>query len=114
MAKQRADIELIITSSEPTYGKSIDLTRVALTTIGYGLIGSLCDNTVPIAAVGCGAVVYDEITHKGMDMFVPAVSIGVGCLIGHLFTNSPSSVPSIASYVGGALGFYNSYVTRSR
>jgi len=96
----------------------INLERIALTTLGYGLLGTLFeDDTImaPLTAtIGLGASMYDEFKQKGMNLVTPAAGIFVGGLMGSLFDiNANEYVPNILSYggavLGGGLGFYKSY-----
>ncbi|RMD58310.1 hypothetical protein D6825_01265 [Candidatus Woesearchaeota archaeon] len=96
----------------------LDLGRIALTTIGYGLAGSLFPNpsiTAPAgAAIGCIASVYDEAAKRGLDLFTPAVGGIIGGFVGSFFEVPYLNdiVPHLTVYVGaligGSLGAYNS------
>jgi len=103
--------------------KDIRLGRIALTTVGYGIVGAFFDDATVIApltaAIGFSASLYDELKQKGMNLVWPAAGIFVGGLIGSLFdADSNQYVPHILSYggatLGGALGFYKSYISRER
>jgi hypothetical protein len=103
--------------------KDIRLGRIALTTLGYGVVGAFFDDATVIApltaAVGLGASMYDEFKQNGMNLVRPAAGIFVGGLLGSLFDiNANEYVPNILSYggaaLGGGLGFYKSYISRDK
>jgi len=102
--------------------RDIRLGRIALTTIGYGLIGALFDDAIVIApmtaAVGLGLSLYDEIKQTGMKLRYPAAGIFFGGIIGSLFDlNQNEYVPNILAYggavLGGVLGIYKSFINRN-
>ena len=99
----------------------MNLERIAWTTLGYGIAGSLFEQgfiIAPLAAgIGLAASIYDETKQKGLNLATPAISAIVGGLIGSLFdVDSSHSIPHITSYagavIGGLLGSYNSYLGR--
>ena len=51
--------------------KDINLGRIALTTLGYGIIGCFFNDSETIApitaAFGCTLAVYDEVKQKGLN-----------------------------------------------
>ena len=99
--------------------KSLDLGRIALTTIGYGMVGSLFNNpdiVAPItASIGFSWSLYDEYKHEGMNLFAPAVGIVLGGVVGEQF-NINVKLENVLAYtgatIGGALVLYNSWRTR--
>jgi len=62
--------------------KDIRLGRIALTTVGYGIVGSLFEDFEVIApltaSIGFGASLYDELKQEGMNLTWPAGGIFVG------------------------------------
>lgn len=101
--------------------KDIRLGRIAITTLGYGFVGAFFVNDTVIApltaSLGLGASLYDEFKQKGMNLVWPAAGILVGGFIGSLFDIDQNQyAPYILSYggatLGGALGFYKSYISR--
>ncbi|MEK6845447.1 MAG: hypothetical protein AABY26_01705 [Nanoarchaeota archaeon] len=103
--------------------KDIRLGRIALTTLGYGFVGAMFDDAHVVApltaAIGLSASVYDEVKKRGMDLFWPGMGMLVGGLIGTAFdADSNKYFPHIFSYggaaLGGALGFYKSYLNRGK
>jgi hypothetical protein len=104
--------------------KSINLERLAMTTLGYGFIGYLLNRDSNLIApltsmIGLGACVYDEIKQKGMDLTMPAFGMFFGGLIGSFFElNSNEYFPNALLYsgalIGSSLGFYNSIVNSKK
>ncbi len=101
-----------------TENDQLDLSRIALTTFGYGLAGLSAPNpdiAVPISALcGCAFSIYDEITKSGLDLSIPAIAAVTGCFIGSLFNNPTlkQQIPDLTTYLGATVGFvlgtYNS------
>ncbi len=106
--------------------KDISLGRIALVTLSYGTAGALIGHehayviAPATALIGAGASVYDEVKKKGMNLFWPGMGMLVGGLIGELFKveYNQQYFPHILSYggaaLGGALGFYKSYLNRGK
>jgi hypothetical protein len=103
--------------------KNISLTRIALTTIGYGVAGCVFNNPEVVApataAIGLGLSIYDEVKQRGMDLTWPAAGFFAGGLIGTIFdTDSIRYLPHIFSYggavVGGILGTYKTYLSMDK
>ena len=107
---------------QKTQKKDMDLGRIALTTLGYGLVGSLApdpDIIVPLSAtIGLAASTYDEIKVKNLDLSTPAIAATIGGFVGSIFDVPELNeyLPHLTTYVGilvgGALGTYNSFRTK--
>ena len=101
--------------------KSLDLMRITLNTIGYGVAGRFFSNhpelVVPTTAgIGFALTLYDEYKEKGMDLCTPAVGIFIGGGLANILfhqTDAEEFMPYVGAVIGGALGMYNSWRERT-
>ena len=100
--------------------QEVNLERIAGTTIGYGLIGTLFspnpEYTGPIGAVmGCGLSIYSELKNKDLNLSTPAWAALFGGMIGSWFRPNflIENIPYLTTYlgtgIGGGLSLYNSF-----
>ncbi len=102
-------------------GNNIDIGRIGINTLFYGLSGLAFPNpsvAAPLTAIiGFAATTYDEVKREGMDLFYPAIGLLTGGLLGRVFGPDSSSVlGGIISYggglAGGAVGAYKSWFSK--
>ncbi len=114
------DLDTIVAD---TAKKDIKLGRIALTTLGYGVVGALFDDATVIApitaAMGLGLSLYDELKHTGMNLVWPALGIFTGGLLGSAFNADKNEhLSHFLSYsgatFGAGLGIYKSYISREK